>query len=154
RLDVEPPVNGALAVNAGSSSLKFTLFDDALRPQVAGAVEGIGAEARAWIGEGAQRKVDARDHAAAIAVGLGFLAEAGAPPPRVVGHRVVHGGAEYTAPARVDAALLRHLHALVPLAPLHLPAAILGIDAVTSRDPRVPQVACFDTAFHATLPEV
>jgi acetate kinase len=145
---------GVLAVNAGSSSLKFTYFDDTLRPRVTGAVEGIGAQAHAWVDEGPRRAVEAHDHAAAIAVAQDLLAAAGAPTPRVVGHRVVHGGVEYTAPVRVDAALLRYLHTIVPLAPLHLPAALIGIEAVAARDPRAPQVACFDTAFHASLPEV
>jgi acetate kinase len=72
--------------------------------------------------------------------------------PDAVGHRVVHGGSR-TAPALVDDAVLAELRGLVPLAPLHMPASPAGIDAVRARFPGLPQVACFDTAFHAGLPE-
>jgi len=65
-----------------------------------------------------------------------------------VGHRVVHGGPDHSAPERVAAPLLAELQGLVAFAPLHLPSAIQGIEAVTARFPNLPQVACFDTAFH------
>ena len=78
----------------------------------------------------------------------------GFPPPEAVGHRVVHGGPEHTAPERVEAPLLAELRRLVPFAPLHLPSAIQGIEAVAARFPGLPQVACFDTAFHRRMPEV
>ena len=78
----------------------------------------------------------------------------GFPPPVAVGHRVVHGGPDHTAPERVDALLLAALRRLVAFAPLHLPSAIQGIEAVAARFPGLPQVACFDTAFHRRMPEV
>jgi acetate kinase len=71
-----------------------------------------------------------------------------------IGHRVVHGGAEYTEPVRVDAEVLEHLRRLVPLAPLHQPHHIAVIETLLERAPGLPQVACFDTAFHATQPWV
>jgi acetate kinase len=66
---------------------------------------------------------------------------------------VVHGGSAHTAPARIGSALIASLKGLVPLAPLHMPAAISGIEAALAHDPSIPQVACFDTAFHARMPE-
>src|SRR6185312_5352500 len=71
-----------------------------------------------------------------------------------VGHRVVHGGPDFAAPVRIDAKVLGALRGLVPFAPLHLPAEIKVIEAVAERWKDVPQVACFDTAFHRTLSEV
>jgi acetate kinase len=78
----------------------------------------------------------------------------GEPKPEAIGHRLVHGGAHYSAPARVDAALTGTLRQLVPFAPLHLPPEIDAIEAVARRWPDRPQVACFDTAFHRTLATV
>jgi acetate kinase len=74
-------------------------------------------------------------------------------PASVVGHRVVHGGPDLRAPVVVDDRVLDELHTVIPFAPLHLPAAIGAIEAVRALVPDVPQVACFDTAFHASLPE-
>jgi len=71
----------------------------------------------------------------------------------VVGHRVVHGGREHVLPSLIDEALITSLKRLIPLAPLHLPAAISGIELAARHLPGLPQVACFDTAFHAHLPE-
>src|SRR6185369_13162942 len=75
-------------------------------------------------------------------------------PPDAVGHRVVHGGLDHAAPERVTPGLVAALRALTPFAPLHLRAALTGIEAVTARFAGVPQVACFDTAFHRRMPEV
>jgi acetate kinase len=133
-----------LCLNAGSSSLKLAMFEMGEGREVPlskESVERIGLE-------GAPR-----DHAEALAAAF---ARMGDREHRidVVGHRIVHGGPDHVAPARVDADLLASLRALLPLAPLHLPPAIAGIEAVTRRSPGLPQVACFDTAFHSTLPEV
>jgi acetate kinase len=133
-----------LCLNAGSSSLKLAAFEmgDGKEEQISHhAIERIGLE-------GAPR-----DHAEALARAFERM---GGLEHRldVVGHRVVHGGPDHVAPARVDAALVASLRAVVPLAPLHLPAAIAGIAAVSQRMPGLEQVACFDTAFHSTLPEV
>lgn len=120
-----------LVVNAGSSSIKLTLLgpDDAV---IAHASLSVGAAER-----------ENEQLAAAIAR---------MPTPDAVGHRVVHGGREFTAPVRVDAEVTRRLYALTDLAPLHQSLALAGIGEVARALPGVPAVACFDTAFHATLP--
>jgi acetate kinase len=125
---VTPPV---LVVNAGSSTLKLSVLDDRDDPVAATVLDGD----------------DARDQdrLAAFVQGAG---EVGA-----VGHRFVHGGADHTAPTHVTAEVADRLRALVPLAPLHQPAALDALDAVTDLLPAVPAVACFDTAFHATIPD-
>jgi acetate kinase len=138
------PATIALCLNAGSSSLKLAMFEigeGREAPIQKDAVERIGLE-------GAPR-----NHAEALASAFDRMGELERRID-VVGHRVVHGGPDHVAPARVDADLVASLRALVPLAPLHLPAAIAGIEAVTKRRPGLTQVACFDTAFHSTLPEV
>src|SRR5690606_653827 len=91
---------------------------------------------------------DARRHGAALRTAL---EDAVAGPVDAVGHRVVHGGARFTGPVVVDDAARAAIAELVPLAPLHQSAALGGIDAVDAALPGVPQVACFDTAFHHTL---
>ena len=125
-----------------------------------GAVERIGlADGHLWIrGTDNEALVDVHrdfpDHTAA-AEGIAAAAkDLGFPPPVAVGHRVVHGGPDHTAPERVEAPLLAELRRLIPFAPLHLPSAIQGIEAVAARFPGLPQVACFDTAFHRRMPEV
>jgi acetate kinase len=131
-----------LCVNTGSSSVKCAVFRvDAGEPvEVArAAVEGVGTSGPA-------------DHAAALDAVFGELGVA-TDDLDAAGHRVVHGGPGRWEPTVVDTALLADLRAATPFAPLHLPAAIAGIEAVTARVPSVPQVACFDTAFHRTLPE-
>ena len=126
-----------LTLNAGSSSLKCALYIDGER--VASASVGrIGTETR--------------DHAAALEKALDTMSghgEIGA-----VGHRVVHGGERLIAPVRIDDDVLAELHRLAPLAPDHLPAEIALIEAMRARSKDTPQIACFDTAFHATLPRV
>ena len=125
-----------LIVNAGSSSLKLKLFDGL--QEVAGAtVAEIGADG----------------HRAAMECGL---AEAGVSVARLTGaaHRVVHGGAGLTATCRITPTILRGIEACVPLAPLHNPGNLAGIQSVSAFAPGLPQYAAFDTAFHATNPEV
>jgi acetate kinase len=152
-----------LCLNSGSSSLKFALYDLGAVEEVRlahGAVEHIGlAGGHLWIwGMDNDVLVDVqRDFPGHMAAAEGVSAAAkdlGFPPPVAVGHRVVHGGPDHTAPERVDAQLLAELRSLVPFAPLHLPSAIQGIEAVAARFPGLPQVACFDTAFHCRMPEV
>jgi len=121
-----------LAINCGSSSLKYALFADEV---VRGSIAIGGAVA---------------DHAAAVHAMFDKLGKR----PRAVGHRVVHGGPDHWQPARVDGALIAALRRAVPFAPLHLPVEISAIEAVTARFGDLPQVVCFDTAFHRTLPEV
>ena len=163
-------MDAVLVLNAGSSSIKFAGFESAApmaaipRPifrgrvaQAGGAVElsvkgadGNQLEKSRWDAPAAafdhqqamRRVIDALD---AHDDGLQIVA---------VGHRVVHGGQHYSAPERITPALLRDLHALVPLAPLHQPHNLKAIEIVDSIRPAVPQVACFDTAFHSTQSHV
>lgn len=152
-----------LVINAGSSSLKFSVFvgapDGSLSAQGHGLVEGIGDAARLSVTDGQGRKLVDRPvtnptHEGAIAAVLDRLsADMGDRPSFVgVGHRVVHGGAEFSRPVVVDDRVVAALEALVPLAPLHQPYHIAAIRAVAAAAPGVPQVACFDTAFHRTQP--
>jgi len=161
--DGSPSKHVILCVNSGSSSLKFALYclADAEEVRVArGAVERIGlAGGRLWIqGKDNDVLVDVqRDYPDFTASAEGISAAAkdiGFPSPVAAGHRVVHGGPDHSASERVDAALLAELHRLIPFAPLHLPSAIQGIEAVKAHYPGMPQVACFDTAFHRSMPEV
>src|SRR6185369_3316203 len=80
--------------------------------------------------------------------------QTGGHPPAIVAHRVVHGGSKYTEPIRLDARVLADLESFIPLAPLHQPFALEAIDILLAELPQLPQVACFDTAFHSTLPRV
>jgi acetate kinase len=155
------PAEVVLSINNGSSSLKFALFaidDGGERRLAEGAVERIGGgQGRAWIGQGTartEREATCANHGAALDLTFELLAKKGLQRVSVAGHRVVHGGPEHVQPAIVDAALLASLRLIVPFAPLHLPASIAGIEAIATRDPALPQIVCFDTAFHATLPEV
>jgi acetate kinase len=150
-----------LCINGGSSSLKFAVFaakDDGERRLADGAIEGaVGGQARAFLrknGARIEKQVDGEDEKAALTAAFALLDQACLPAPTVAGHRIVHGGSRHTAPERIDGAMMASLRELIPLAPLHLPSAIAAIDAVSARLPALPQVACFDTAFHATLPEV
>jgi acetate kinase len=126
-------VTALVAINCGSSSLKYAVFE----ADHADAIERVTIDG-------------VTDHRAAVAGVLDRLAVR----PAAVGHRLVHGGPDHVAPARIDRALRAALDELVPLSPLHLPAELAAIDAVAARFPDVPQVACFDTAFHQTLPAV
>ncbi|MBX9700548.1 MAG: acetate/propionate family kinase [Acetobacteraceae bacterium] len=149
-----------LVLNAGSSSLKFAAFDAdaAMAQRCVGQVEGIGGAPRLRASAGVateDRRWDGaeapHDHAAALAAVIDWLRPVLAGRSVVaVGHRVVHGGPDHAAPVRIDPAAMAKLHALVPLAPLHQPHNLAGIAAAARHFPGVPQVACFDTAFHRT----
>src|SRR5262245_28307132 len=152
-----------LCLNSGSSSLKFALYrvregeDTAL---VEGAVERIGLpngrlsfHSQA-LGLPREDLRTFHDHQAAVQAAFDTLERLQLPTPEAVGHRIVHGGADHIAPEAVDARLLEDLSQLIPDAPLHLPAEIQGIEAVVARFPQLPQVACFDTAFHRRMPEL
>lgn len=152
--------HAVLILNAGSSSIKFALFschEAALRRQLHGQIERIGADAVLQLfdasGARGQRTVAASDHLAALQQVLALLAEAGEHWRLLgVGHRVVHGGERFRQPVRVDAGVEAALRELIPLAPLHQPHALSAMAAMRQLSPTLPQVACFDTAFHHTLP--
>ena len=154
-----------LVINAGSSSVKFALFDShANVPLARGQIAGLPSSARYTahdangrvLGEHAWQAGEPLTHAGAVRFlldwirngprgGIGLLA---------AGHRVVHGGMEFAAPLLIDADVVERLRRLELLAPLHQPHNLAAIDAVRRLQPDLPQVACFDTAFHATQPEI
>jgi acetate kinase len=153
-------------INAGSSSLKFALFvvrGGDLTLDVRGQLEGLYTAPRFVAKEPSGRTVAARSwgedaklgHDGAVEHLSGFLRERLADDRLVgVGHRVVHGGLEYADPVRVDDHVLKALERIIPLAPLHQPHNLAPIAALLGRAPEIPQVACFDTAFHRTNPDV
>src|SRR5919106_1405526 len=159
--------DAVLTINAGSSSLKFSVYgigDDG-RPTLSakGQVEGIGTSPRLVAEDAAGRVLVERrwpddrgsGHAEFFRVIGGWLREQFSDMALLgVGHRVVHGGIDYAAPVRIDPAVLAKLEALCPLAPLHQPHNLAGIRAVAAVQPDLPQVACFDTAFHRSHPEL
>jgi acetate kinase len=131
-----------LTLNVGSSSVKFALFErgaDLTLPKMSGQIEGISPGSGGATHEQALAQIMARVGSAHV-VG--------------VGHRIVHGGVKYTEPVPVSLAVINDLARLEPLAPLHQPHNLAGVHAAMSAFSGVPQVACFDTAFHATQPNV
>lgn len=153
-----------LVINAGSSSLKFSVFTAlAEHPRVHGVLEELHTHPRLRVRrDDGEVLLDERwpegqalGHEAGLARVLQALPEwLGGQPVYAVGHRIVHGGASHLQPVRLDEALLTELHALVPLAPLHQPHNLSPVQALMRLQPELPQVACFDTAFHGTcVPE-
>lgn len=146
-----------VTLNAGSSSVKFALFaGDAEWPRLiaSGVIDGLGAKPRfrAAIvdGDASDRRLPEKlAHSHAIAAIFEWI-EAAYPEAVVsaIGHRVVHGGLRFAAPIIIDAEILAELRAFIPLAPLHQPHNLAGIESAREAFPHVPQVACFDTAFH------
>ncbi|MCU7724499.1 acetate kinase [Actinoplanes sp. KI2] len=126
-----------LVLNCGSSSVKYRLFD------------GAGTVAKGLVQRIGEQGGDAADHLAAL---QRIMAETDLDGLAAVGHRVVHGGPDFGEPTVIDDAVVERIEALVPLAPLHQPAALSGIEVARKLLPSVPQVAVFDTAFHATIP--
>jgi acetate kinase len=154
----------ALVLNAGSSSLKFCVFE---RPpgerwhlEARGQIEGIGTAPRLSVKDEnnqslANQDVAVRDaHEALDTLATWLRSKYDRSRLLGVGHRVVHGGARFTGPTKLNADVLRELHQLVPLAPLHQPYNLAAIEAVFQRLPGIPQVACFDTSFHRGQPAV
>lgn len=131
--------DSVLCLNSGSSSLKWAVYR-------------VGAE-EVRLAHGAVER-EAEGHASALREVFGALEEQGIKRPAVVGHRVVHGGADYSSAQIVDDRLLIALRRVIPLAPRHLPSEIEMIEAVAKEFRDVVQVACFDTAFHRTMPEL
>jgi acetate kinase len=151
-----------LCLNSGSSSLKFALYSvGEEESQLArGAAERIGLPGgRLWVhGSDSEKLLDVdQDFTGHIAAASAIATAAntlGLPFPSAVGHRVVHGGPHHSRPERLNDSLLDELRSLIPFAPLHLPSAIQCIEAVIKRFPNLPQVVCFDTAFHRSMPRV
>jgi acetate kinase len=154
-----------LVINAGSSSIKFSVFETAADRSLAagahGQIEGIGTSPHLVASDACGRRlvdqaVAADSHDGAIAaIHEWFATHVGSEVGfSGVGHRVVHGGAAYSAPVLIDGKVMAALEALVPLAPLHQPHNIAAIRAVAAAAPGVRQVACFDTAFHRSQPAV
>ena len=158
-------MSGCIAViNAGSSSVKFALYDaDAdANMRFRGQVEGIGVAPhlkisngdgdgvteRSWPAEGFDHDVATRE---LLKSGRALLEGA---PVAGIGHRVVHGGMQYAAPVRLDRTILESLSELIPLAPLHQPHNLAPIRTIMDVAPQIPQVACFDTAFHRSHAQV
>lgn len=150
-------VDRVVTLNAGSSSVKFALFapdEDWPRLIVSGAVEGLGAKPRfrvAVVGGEASDSALAGTltHRQAIAAIFEWIDDAyPAAAVSAIGHRVVHGGLRFAAPIIVDTETIAQLREFIPLAPLHQPHNIAGIEGAREAFPNVPQVACFDTAFH------
>jgi acetate kinase len=160
--------NAILTLNAGSSSIKFALFDHAggpvpARPELVGQIDGIGAHPHLKARDSSGRVVDDSDlplagdaaHRAALAFLVDWLhRHDGGRRISGIGHRVVHGAERYSKPLVLDAATIDTLRGFIPLAPLHQPHNLAGIEAMAGALPGVPQVACFDTAFHRGQPEV
>ncbi|MEF8716113.1 MAG: acetate/propionate family kinase [Accumulibacter sp.] len=159
--------NLILVLNAGSSSLKFSLFAvpaaGEMRAVAVGQIEGLGTAPRLKVKDGAGERIadeqwdksEVSGHAQALQRIAGLLRSrfqgsvlAG------VGHRVVHGGPDYAAPLLVTPEAMRRLEDFIPLAPLHQPHNLAAIRAVQEVQPELPQVACFDTAFHQTQERV
>ena len=158
--------NAILVLNAGSSSIKFLVFadrDGALDPVVRGQIEGLHTAPR-FVAKGPDGTTRAEKswgdgvsighegavaHLAEFLRGLGDGLELAA-----VGHRVVHGGTAYAEPVRLDADVVAKLETFIPLAPLHQPHNLSPIRLLIGSRPDLPQVACFDTAFHATNPDI
>jgi acetate kinase len=149
-----------LVANAGSSSVKFQVFgieqDGGLRRQIKGQMDGIGSRPRLRVtaADGAvlvDRTYESGtipDVAVALATAGAWLRDELKIHPVAIGHRVVHGGPDYDRPVRVDQNVLTRLERYVSLAPLHQPYNLAPIRSILARFPDIPQVACFDTAFH------
>ena len=155
-----------LVLNAGSSSIKFALFPGHLRPArndlvCEGKYEGIGHRVHFAAKDGAGNPLidehlpETTTHEDVIAALLRWL-EQRFPDQTLIaaGHRIVHGGVLYTGPVRIDATVIAELTRLIPLAPLHQPHHLAAIAALSKLHPSLTQVACFDTSFHHTQPEV
>jgi acetate kinase len=151
-----------LTINGGSSSIKFALFEagDSPRRILAGGIERIGLPDASFRVKGVNqadsfsRLVTAPNHTVAVGALMDWIEERGVDALTAVGHRVVHGGPRYSQPERITPEMVEELRRLVPFDPDHLPEEILLTEAFHRRFPDLPQVACFDTAFHHDLPRV
>jgi acetate kinase len=162
-------VRGLIVVlNAGSSSIKFSIFDSpdgALELLFRGEIGGIGIKPRFWIEDSSGSLLTEEDltreegvivtHEDALNVLIEWISRnSQGKSIKAIGHRVVHGGSDFREPIVIDEYVLSRLKTFVPLAPLHQPHNLAGILAIRKINPRLTQVACFDTAFHRTQPRV
>ncbi len=158
-------MNAVLTINRGSSSLKFAAYavhdGDVSDRQLLGAIQRIGRPNAVFsatnlrTGERFSETLDPRQHGDCVAYLTDWLTQhASLRDMGAIGHRVVHGGPRFYEPRRVDQPLLDELKKISDFDPEHLPAEIQLIEAIAARWPRVPQVACFDTAFHRSMPRV
>jgi acetate kinase len=159
-------VNAIAVLNAGSSSIKFSIYllcDDELELHVRGQIEGIYTAAHFVAKQSDGTKIEEKTwpdktqlgHEGALDYLVHFLRENLENKTLIgIGHRVVHGGIDYASPMRMNSSVLAELERLVPLAPLHQPHNLSPIRRLLERLPDIPQVACFDTSFHSTNPEL
>jgi acetate kinase len=156
-------MNRILTINGGSSSIKFALFqaDETLSRILAGRIEGVGLPQGNFTVKSSNeagnfsRPVTAPDPTAAVNLLIDWVQERiGRNALTAVGHRVVHGGPNYWEPQRITPDMIAVLHQLSPFDPEHLPEEILLTEAFHRRFPQLPQIACFDTAFHHDMPRV
>ena len=150
-----------LALNAGSSSLKFALYDHsaggrAPNLQVSGVVRASGDRRSSFTAAGQKGQALADEQwpaspADCVERLFRWIEGVSKAPIAAVGHRVVHGGMEFSHPVEIDDSVLRRLEALIPLAPLHQPAGLAPMQVIWNLEPRIRQIACFDTAFHRTI---
>ncbi len=152
-----------LTINGGSSSIKFALFEagESLKRTLAGSIERIGQPEATFVvhsheqTDNFSKSVTAKNHTQAVGLLMDWIEERiGRGNINAVGHRVVHGGPKYIAPQRITAEMVEELHQLEPFDPEHLPEEIQLTEAFFHRYPDLPQIACFDTAFHRDLPRV
>jgi acetate kinase len=160
---MEKAIPHILTINGGSSSIKFALFEasSSLRRIWEGGIERIGQPEATLRVEGQSQAdrysqpVAAPDHTAAVNILMDWIEEhSGRESLTAVGHRIVHGGRKYNKPERITSKMIEELHRLSAFDPEHLPEEILLTEAFHRRVPDLPQVACFDTAFHHDLPRV
>ena len=152
------PARNILVINCGSSSIKFALVNEAESTfTLSGLAERLGsADAVLHWQAGSEKNTLALpngDHRSALAQLLPLVQDAAGGRLHGIGHRVVHGGEHFTSASLLDPQVIDAIRAIAPLAPLHNPACLLGIEAALSLHPQLPQVAVFDTAFHQSLPE-
>jgi acetate kinase len=152
-----------LALNSGSSSLKFGLYrvhSSTTRRLIAGEAESIGTEAAVFHAEGSTGTSLLRESAAlpsqkdAVIRIERLLTDLKMPAPQSIGHRIVHGGPKLRHHCIIDGSVLDELNAAVVFAPLHMPSALAVIRFAEAHFPTLPQVACFDTSFHAHMPDI
>ncbi len=154
-----PQPGHILSINAGSSSIKFALFSrEPLKRIASGGIDRIGSPQAQWslkdaAGQTTRESLASTSEPAATQL-LSRLAKIVDPAEIAVGHRIVHGGPDFIETQRVGPALVAGLRKIEDFDPEHLPSQIALIEAVTQSWPAAPQVACFDTAFHATMPTV